>query len=435
VCVVKDVRAAPRPRGPVQPGIVEVPAAPGRTGALVADRLLALPDVHRPGDVAVLARVSATLLAPQLALEDAGVPVHRHVGPELLARTGMRTALAYLRCAADPDRISPDDLLDTLRRPARRLTGVIRSTPHGTSLTQLARQISSVDPEHREALHRYVDDLALLATLVRDGMDSTAILEAVRGRIGLGASLDALDGARLRPEGSSHGDDLDALLEVAVLEPDPCLLPQQLARRLTEPPAYAAAGAAAAKAEGEVTLSTIHRVKGREWDAVLLVGLRAGLVPHRLCDDVEEERRVLHVAMTRARRALILLTDPARPSPFLPELRGSVRPAHAPAAADEAALLATLRDWRSRRAADDRVPAFLVAHDRTLAELARRRPRDRAGLLTCHGIGPAKAARFGDELLRIVKPTTRTPAGTRSGTGVPTEHGPRPYASTQRPRP
>jgi len=407
VRVPKDVRAAPRREqseptdGPA--GITEVPASAGRTGALVARHLRGLLGEYRPEDVAVLARVSATLLAPQLALEDAAVPVHRHVGPELLGRTGIRTALAYLRCAADPDHISDADLADTLRRPARRLTGVVRSGPHGTSLTRLSRQVSGADAEHREALHRYVDELALLTSLVRDGADSATVLRTVRDRIGLGASLDAVDGTRLRPEGSSHGDDLDALLEVAALEPDPRTLPDRLAARLATRPIDATVrGGGQDARSGSVTLSTIHRVKGREWDVVVIVGVRAGLVPHRLCDDVEEERRVLHVALTRARRRLLLVTDPERPSPSVAELRGSVRPAHAPAASDEAEVLAQLRDWRRARAGRDRVPAFLIAHDRTLADIARRRPRDRSGLRACHGIGTAKAARFGDELLHLL---------------------------------
>ena len=408
VRVIKDVRAAPqgarlrgshRAGGSGQASIVEVPAAPGNSGALVARQLRSLLVEHRPGDVAVLARVSATLLAPQLALEDAAVPVHRHVGPELLARSGVRTGLAYLRCAADPDHISGADLSDTLRRPARRLTGVVHSGAHGTSLTRLARLVSGVDPEHRESLHRYVEELTLLASLVRDGADSTTVLRTVRERIGLGASLDAVDGARLRPEGSSHGDDLDALLEVATLEPDPKVLPERLAARLSEASVH---GEERDERRGAVTLSTVHRVKGREWDVVIIVGLRAGLIPHRLCSDVEEERRVLHVALTRARRQLVLVTDPGRPSPFLAELRGSVRPAHAPPSSDEADVLAELRHWRRGRAVRDRVPAFLVAHDRTLADIARRRPQDRSGLHACHGIGPAKAARYGDELLDLL---------------------------------
>lgn len=108
---------------------------------------------------------------------------------------------------------------------------------------------------------------------------------------------------------------------------------------------------------------------------------------------------MLYVAVTRAQRELTLVIDPARPSPFLPELLGMLRPAHV-SHDDEAMVLERLREWRRDQAARDRVPAFLVAHDRTLADLARRRPRDHTALRACHGIGPAKVARYGDELLR-----------------------------------
>jgi DNA helicase-2/ATP-dependent DNA helicase PcrA len=316
----------------------------------------------------------------------------------VLTRTGLRTALAYLRIATRPERIAPDDLADTLRRPARRLTGVVGANGRATSLGALARRIATVDAEHRESLRRYVDDLALLATLARDGADSARFVAAVRDTIRLGASLDALDRRRVRPEGLSHGDDLDPLLDLAALKPDPDALTRRLVEHLH----------AAARARGDgggahgVTLSTVHRVKGREWDVVVLVGLRAGLVPHRLCDDTEEERRVLHVAITRARERLVLVSDPDRPSPFLPELLGTLRPS-GDAAPNETVIVDALRAWRRDRAAADGVPAFLVAHDRTLADLARRRPQDRSALRACHGIGPARMTRYGDELLALLR--------------------------------
>ena len=369
---------------------------------------------HGTGGVAVLARVRATLLAPQVALAATGVPVHRVVGTEVLQRAGPRSALAYLRIAVRPGHVTPVDLAAVLRHPARRLTGVVQEDAV-TSLAQLARAVPAIDAEHRAALHRLVRELQGLADLASRGATTHLLLRAVRDVIGLGASLDVLDAGRTRPEGSSHGDDLGALLEVAPLEPDPARFPTWLTEQLEDRVERASrisagdgaertrhdtgAGAGAGAVGDGITLSTIHRVKGREWDAVVLVGLRAGLIPHRRTEDVEEERRVLHVAMTRARRELTLVIDPARPSPFLPELLGSLRPAHLPDA-DEAAVLERLRAWRRDQAARDRVPAFLVAHDRTLADLARRRPRDHAALRACHGIGPAKAARYGDELLR-----------------------------------
>jgi DNA helicase II / ATP-dependent DNA helicase PcrA len=410
VRVPKDIRSArPDDRADATtPSLAVLAVGDGATAQVIA-RLRAMLATRAPSDVVVLARVGAALLAPQVALIEARLPVLPHVGPEVLARTGLRTALAYLRIAADPDRIAAADLSDTLRRPARRLTGVLDG-PHGaTSLARIARRVTGVDPEHREALRRYVDDLALLAGLVRDGADSATLVATVRERIGLGASLDVLDRRRVRPEGSSHGDDLAALAELAAIQPDPRLLPGWLAARLTEP-------TDAPRRDDAITLSTVHRVKGREWDVVVLVGLRAGLVPHRLCDDTEEERRVLHVAITRAREHLLLVADPERPSPFLPELLGTIRPSGA-AADDEAALLEALRAWRRRRAAADAVPVFLVAHDRTLADVARRRPTDRAALRACHGIGPAKVARYGDELLALLGPRDGSPTLAPTGPG------------------
>jgi DNA helicase II / ATP-dependent DNA helicase PcrA len=407
VRVPKTVRSAHRPAPATAPGEgLETIAVDGPPSTV--ERIHELLATHRPHDVAVLARVSAALLAPQVALTAAGVPVRRHVGPEMLARTGMRTALAYLRCGVAPDRIDPADLADTLLRPARRIGGATASGTQPVSLALLARRIATADPEHRDGLRRHVEDLALLVTLVRDGADTATVLAAVRDRIGLGAALDVLDRSRSRPEGSSHGDDLDALLQLAPLEPDPSVFARWLARWLAGTLTHPAAGVHADA--GGVTLSTIHRVKGREWDVVVLVGLRAGLIPHRLCDDVEEERRVLHVALTRARQHLVLVTDPQRPSPFLPELLGTIRPV-THATDGEAEVLAALTGWRRRRASADRVPAFLVAHDRTLAEIARRRPLDRTALRACHGIGPAKISRYGDELLAVLHATLPRLAG------------------------
>ena len=53
-----------------------------------------------------------------------------------------------------------------------------------------------------------------------------------------------------------------------------------------------------------VVLSTIHSAKGLEWDTVFLVGVEDGVLPHTNCKDLEEERRVAYVGMTRARRQL-----------------------------------------------------------------------------------------------------------------------------------
>jgi hypothetical protein len=150
----------------------------------------------------------------------------------------------------------------------------------------------------------------------------------IRDRIGLGEAMDALDSSRTRPEGSSHGDDLDALEQLAVLHPDPATFRDWLTDRLRVP----------ADPEG-VTLSTVHRVKGMEWDHVVVFAANAGLFPHRLSDDVEEERRVFHVAITRCRRSVDVVADTERSSAFVGEL---TRPADRAASATASATTTSM---------------------------------------------------------------------------------------------
>src|SRR5262249_15524439 len=87
--------------------------------------------------------------------------------------------------------------------------------------------------------------------------------------------------------------------------------------------------AALRKAPGDaVVLSTIHSAKGLEWDVVFMIGVEDGVLPHANNDDVEEERRVAYVGVTRAKRLLGLTyaneryAQDASPSPFLHELAG-----------------------------------------------------------------------------------------------------------------
>ena len=176
-----------------------------------------------------------------------------------------------------------------------------------------------------------------------------------------------------------------------------------------------------------VTLSTLHRAKGLEWDAVFLPQLEEGTLPIRQsssdADALAEERRLLYVGITRARRHLVLSwagsrvgakgPGRARPSRFIAELwpNAVARPAPKPgsavatfelSAADEP-LLAKLIEWRRERARADGVPAYVVADNKTLAAIAVRRPSDAAGLLAVPGIGQRKVATYGDEILAITK--------------------------------
>jgi DNA helicase II / ATP-dependent DNA helicase PcrA len=122
-----------------------------------------------------------------------------------------------------------------------------------------------------------------------------------------------LDSSRREADRSTHADDLLALESVAALHPDVATFETWLRGLLERRPAEGPA----------VLLSTIHKIKGREWDHVVLYGVSAGLLPHRLSDDEEGERRVFHVALTRAVRQVLILADADEPSPFVAELDGS----------------------------------------------------------------------------------------------------------------
>jgi DNA helicase-2/ATP-dependent DNA helicase PcrA len=65
-------------------------------------------------------------------------------------------------------------------------------------------------------------------------------------------------------------------------------------------------------------------------------------------------------------------------------------------------VLNALKAWRTAAARAAGVPAFVIFHDTTLAAVAEARPGDRASLLALPGLGPVKAERYGDDLLRVV---------------------------------
>jgi hypothetical protein len=143
-------------------------------------------------------------------------------------------------------------------------------------------------------------------------ISSELALRAVRVDVGLGDTMDVLDGSRREADRSTHGDDLLALESVAALHTDAATFEPWLRDVLR------------VQASGDgVLLSTIHKIKGREWDYVVLFGASSGLLPHRLSDDVEGERRVFHVAITRARRQVLVLAGADSPSPFVAELDGT----------------------------------------------------------------------------------------------------------------
>ena len=316
-------------------------------------------------------------------------------------------------------------MVEVYRRPSRGFPQWFPKWLRGRlSIDRLAAMSSRIDDvKVGTKVEELAADLRRVAKAVASGTTATA-LAVIRDEIGLGGAMGMLDSSRAGEGGSSHLDDLEALAQVAALHPDAASFEPWLRDVLRREPT-----------PGGVTLSTVHRVKGREWDRVVVFGATAGLMPHRLAEDVEEERRVLHVAITRGRHRVAVLGDASRPSPFLAELDGTashdrpkiaaVRPGVTAAAAakgprqptvlaalpaDAEATEAALRAWRTERARRDAVPPYIVLSDKYLRGVAVARPASLVALRTLPGIGPTKLELYGEEILAAIAAAAAEPA-------------------------
>jgi DNA helicase-2/ATP-dependent DNA helicase PcrA len=257
----------------------------------------------------------------------------------------------------------------------------------------------------------YADDIETLASQAVNGSTEDT-LRTLRDQIGLAAAMAALDTEHRRLDRSPQTDDLDVLVAIARLHPEPAGFAAWLKAGLSTP--------------GDpfgVTLATIHAVKGREWDHVVLHDVSQGLLPHRLAADIEEERRVFHVGLTRCRCDVTVVAG-ASPSQFLEEIQtvwtppvveeirlpdswanGRAAPPKPQTPRSPSAEVAArmLREWRVTKARSEGRPAFTIMHDSTLESLASSGCRSLGDLARIKGIGPAKLESFGDEILAVLE--------------------------------
>jgi DNA helicase-2/ATP-dependent DNA helicase PcrA len=271
---------------------------------------------------------------------------------------------------------------------------------------------------------------------------------------------DVITGAGWSPEPPAGGgatrerwESLSALAtladDLAAAAPEARLpeLVAELDRRAAEQHAPAVQG---------VTLASLHAAKGLEWDTVFLVGASDGLIPISMAegpDAVEEERRLLYVGLTRARRRLHISWSSARTpgaratrrvSRFLAPAadilgagaRAEARSGGSRRSAPKQARLAfcrgcgtelttaaqrktgrcdacpptydeatfeRLRTWRLAVARAASVPAYVVFTDATLTAIAEEAPSDEAGLAGISGVGARKIEQYGADVLAVLK--------------------------------
>jgi DNA helicase II / ATP-dependent DNA helicase PcrA len=439
-----------------------------------------------PSEIAVLSRVNSLLAPVHAGLVEGGLNVVDRDGLGFIERTGVAAALSWLRIAATPSALRSADVARAARRPTRgispRVVGWMTEQRNVADLGRLADRITDDKASDKVAgFARDVERISALATTA----SAARILEFVRSEIGLGRSMQRLDVAHLGRNGPAHADDLRALIALGDLHVEAASFTSWLADVLR--PSNAKAG---------VTLASVHKVKGQEWPHVVVLDVTQGVFPHRLSTDIEEERRIFHVAMTRCKQTLNIVADAAAPSLFLDELspmkeplpaseaprdepgasssegsarkgeaaigavvglifmwggyrcevlsvdesgvvaavnasriaivfgsevtvdarRGVLRPpktggSKSAAAGDsgvDEGLFQSLKEWRRGRSRADNVPAYVVAHDSTLAAIAALRPRTESELLKVSGMGPKRVEAYGDEILAAIEDADST---------------------------
>jgi DNA helicase-2/ATP-dependent DNA helicase PcrA len=295
------------------------------------------------GDYAILFRTAVQPRTFEARLRSARLPYELVGGMSFFDRKEVRDLLAYLRLAANP--YDEASLLRVVNVPPRGVgkgsidKALEAATRDGVSAAvAFDRGVPGVPPETLETVRRFRSTLAAFASRIpRDGL--AASIRSLVGEVGYAAELE-----RCYPDALVRQARAAAVEEVLNIA-------ENYARRTGTPTlegfleevTLAAEDAREEPEEGKerdvVTLMTLHSAKGLEFPRVYLVGVEEGLLPHARSvaeDSVEEERRLMYVGITRARRHLTVTYAKSRakygrreaclPSRFISEMKGEAPP-------------------------------------------------------------------------------------------------------------
>ena len=271
---------------------------------------------HSPGEIAVLYRTNAQSRVLEEHLRAARVPARVVGAVSFFERREVKDVIAYLRLlgnpAADsaferivnvPARGLGDTTVDRLRAAARAGAGGLLDAARLAARGEVA----GLGAAPRRKLQAFVELLDGLGDVIAQGASVAETIIQVVDRSGMRAKLEADDSAEAR-------DRLDNLAELVTIATDfddesdqPQTVDAFLERIALSAPSDQSAG------NDAVVMMTIHIAKGLEWPVVFITGLEDGLFPslrerEGQSEDaqLEEERRLAYVAITRARERLIL---------------------------------------------------------------------------------------------------------------------------------
>ncbi|MDQ1104480.1 DNA helicase-2/ATP-dependent DNA helicase PcrA [Nocardioides zeae] len=334
----------------------------------VADEIDKLSDEHgvRAGDVAVFYRTNAQSRVFEEIFVRVGLPYKVVGGVRFYERKEVRDALAYLRLLANPaDEISLRRVVNTPKRGigdrAQACVAALAAREGTTywEALRVAHRADGIASRSVKAIRGFVDVVEELQQMVEADERPDVILEAALDRSGYLAELEESDD----PQDHTRVENLAELVAVAREFADdpqagPSADPDDVEAGTVQPGLrdFLERVALVADADqipdddggdGVVTLMTLHTAKGLEFPVVFLSGMEDGVFPHMRAlgdrKELEEERRLAYVGLTRARERLYLSRAVVRSA------WGA--PSHNPASRFLDELPATLVDWRRTAAA------------------------------------------------------------------------------------